>query len=99
MDAALSEVSRPCSKLHQTHRRNYGCTLFVQPFVQVSPASTNEPLLADASESLGSACVMNNDLDGMLEGAHRRALLDIAQVVMLRELAVNQVLDNLVPVD
>jgi hypothetical protein len=65
----------------------------------VNPASANEPLLADASESLGSACVMINDLAGMLEGTHRRTLLGIAQVVMLGELAVNQVLDNLVPVD
>ena len=65
----------------------------------VNPASANEPLLADASESLGSACVMINDLAGMLEGTQRRTLLGIAQVVMLGELAVNQVLDNLVPVD
>ncbi len=65
----------------------------------VNPASANEPLLADASESLGSACVMINDLAGMLEGTHRRTLLGIAQVVMLGELAVNQVLDNLVPVN
>jgi hypothetical protein len=55
--------------------------------------------MADASESLGSACVMINDLAGMLEGTHRRTLLGIAQVVMLGELAVNQVLDNLAPVD
>jgi hypothetical protein len=66
---------------------------------RVNPASTNEPLMADASESLGSACVMINDLAGMLEGTHRRTLLGIAQVVMLGELAVNQVLDNLAPVD
>jgi hypothetical protein len=32
----------------------------------------------------------------LLEGTHRRTLLGIAQVVMLGELAVNQLLDNLV---
>jgi hypothetical protein len=66
---------------------------------RVSPASTNEPLMADASENLTSACVMINDLAEMLEGTRRRTLLGIAQVVMLGELAVNQMLDDLVPVN
>ena len=34
----------------------------------------------------------------MLDGSQRKTLLGIAQVVMLGELAVNQVLDNVVPV-
>jgi hypothetical protein len=35
----------------------------------------------------------------LLEDTHRRTLLGIAQVVMLGELAVNQLLDNLVQVE
>jgi hypothetical protein len=58
----------------------------------VNSASANGSLFADASESLGSACVMIKDLAGILEATHRRTLLGIAQVVMLGELAVNQVL-------
>lgn len=49
----------------------------------VNLACANEPLLADAGKSLDSACVMINDLAGMLEGTHCRMLLGIAQVVML----------------
>lgn len=60
----------------------------------VNLACAKEPLLADASKSLDSACVIINDLTGMLEGTHCRMLLGIVQVVMLGELVVNQVLDN-----
>ncbi len=64
-----------------------------------NPKSSNEALLVDASETLGSANVMLSDFAALLEGTHRRTLLGIAQIVMLGELAVNQVLDNLVPTE
>lgn len=64
-----------------------------------NPKSSNESLLVDASETLGSANVMLNDFAALLEGTHRKTLLGIAQIVMLGELAVNQVLDNLVPTE
>ena len=40
---------------------------------------------------------MLGDLAALLEGTHRKALLGIAQVVMLGELAVNRALDNVDP--
>ncbi|WP_207867897.1 DUF6124 family protein [Pseudomonas sp. 58(2021)] len=64
-----------------------------------NPKSGNEALLVDASETLGSASVMLSDFAALLDGTHRKTLLGIAQVVMLGELAVNQVLDNLVPTE
>jgi hypothetical protein len=64
-----------------------------------NPKSDNESLLVDASETLGSANVMLNDFAALLEGTHRKTLLGIAQIVMLGELAVNQVLDSLVPTE
>jgi hypothetical protein len=71
-------------------------------------ASTNEPermflvnlkydtesLLANASESLGSATTMLSNFAALLDHSHRRTLLGITQVVMLGELAVNQALDQ-----
>ncbi|MDR6945789.1 hypothetical protein J2Y39_000369 [Pseudomonas sp. 2957] len=41
---------------------------------------------------------MPGDFAALLDGSQRKTLLGIAQVVMLGELAVNQVLDNVVPV-
>jgi len=41
---------------------------------------------------------MLGDFAALLDGSQRKTLLGIAQVVMLGELAVNQVLDNVVPV-
>ncbi|WP_426235647.1 DUF6124 family protein [Pseudomonas sp. TWP3-2] len=64
-----------------------------------NPKSSNEALLVDASETLGSANVMLSDFAALLQGTHRKTLLGIAQIVMLGELAVNQVLDNLVPTE
>jgi hypothetical protein len=46
----------------------------------VKPGSANVPLLADASESLGSACAKINDLAGMLEGTHRKTLLGLQEL-------------------
>ncbi len=63
----------------------------------VNPQADTESLLVNACESLASATVMLGDFAGLLEGPNRNTLLGIAQVVMLGELAVNQVLDNVVP--
>ncbi|MGY2443765.1 DUF6124 family protein, partial [Pseudomonas sp. SDO52101_S400] len=38
---------------------------------------------------------MANDFAGLVDGSQRHVLLGIAQLIMLGELAVNQVLDNL----
>jgi hypothetical protein len=45
-------------------------------------------------ETLGSATVMLNDFAALLEGSHRKTAQGIAQVVMVAEMAVNQVLDK-----
>jgi len=63
----------------------------------VNPQTDTESLLANACESLASATVMLGDFAGTLEGPGRNTVLGIAQVVMLGELAVNQVLDNVEP--
>ncbi|MEV4909253.1 hypothetical protein AB0N46_31975 [Streptomyces albidoflavus] len=80
---------------------------YLKPADQIM-ASTNEPermyfanskydtesLLANASETLGSASEMLMNFAAMLHTSHRKTALGIAQVVMLAELAVNQALDN-----
>jgi hypothetical protein len=63
----------------------------------INPQSDMETLLANASESLASATVLLGNFAGMLEGSNRNALLGIAQIVMLGELAVNRALDNAAP--
>ena len=63
----------------------------------VNPELNTETLLVHACESLASANVMANDLVDHLEGSSRNALLGIAQVIMLGELAVNRALDQLDP--
>jgi hypothetical protein len=65
---------------------------------KVNPSTDTESQLVNASESLGSASVMLGDFAALLDGSQLKTLLGIAQVVMLGELAVNQVLDNVVPV-
>nr|WP_315438441.1 hypothetical protein [uncultured Pseudomonas sp.] len=64
-----------------------------------NPDADSESLLADASESLGSATVMLNNHAALVQGTHRKTLQGIAQVVMVAEMAVNRVLDKLVPTD
>jgi len=64
-----------------------------------NPVSGPEPLLAAARETLGSATVMLNDFAALLQGSHRKTVQGIAQVVMVAEMAVNQVLDKLVPTE
>ena len=67
-------------------------TMFV-----IAPDINTETLLAHACESLASASIMASDLAGFLQIPHRNALLGIAQIIMLGELAVNRALDNLDP--
>jgi len=64
-----------------------------------NPEAGTESLLADASETLGSATVMLNNHAAQVEGTHRKTLQGIAQVVMVAEMAVNRVLDKLVPTE
>jgi len=66
---------------------------------QTNPASNSESLLVDAVETLGSANVMLHNFADLLQGPHRKTAQGIAQVVMLAELAVNRVLDKVVPTE
>ena len=59
-----------------------------------NPKYDTESLLANASETLGSASEMLINFAAGLGSSHRKTALGIAQVVMLGELAVNQALDN-----
>jgi hypothetical protein len=59
-----------------------------------NPKYNSESLLANASETLGSASEMLLNFAAMLDTPHRKTALGIAQVVMLGEIAVNQALDN-----
>jgi hypothetical protein len=64
-----------------------------------NPNADTESLLADASETLGSATVMLNNHAATVEGTHRKTVQGIAQVVMVAEMAVNRLLDRLVPTE
>jgi hypothetical protein len=61
----------------------------------VTADTKNEALLTDASETLASAKTIAQDVAHLLPAPQRRALLGIAQLIMLGELAVNRALDNL----
>ena len=63
----------------------------------VTADTKNEDLLTEASETLASAKTIAQDVAHLLPAAQRRALLGVAQLIMLGELAVNRVLDNLNP--
>ncbi|AWM92862.1 hypothetical protein DJ564_19690 [Pseudomonas sp. 31-12] len=63
----------------------------------IAPDVDDETLLVQACESMASASVMASDIAGLVEGSHRNTLLALQQVIMLGELAVNRMLDNLVP--
>ena len=65
-----------------------------EPMYFANSKYNTESLLANASETLGSATVMLNNFAAMLDNSHRKTALGIAQVVMLGELAVNQALDH-----
>ncbi|VVN93033.1 hypothetical protein PS718_02048 [Pseudomonas fluorescens] len=61
----------------------------------VTADNKNEELLIDASETLASAQTIAQNVASLLPASQRRALLGIAQLIMLGELAVNRALDNL----
>ena len=63
----------------------------------IAPDIDNQTLLEYACESLASANVMASDFARYLKGSQSNTLLGIQQSIILRELAVNRVLDNLVP--
>ncbi|MBP5949550.1 DUF6124 family protein [Pseudomonas iridis] len=65
-----------------------------EPMYLANPRYNTESLLANASETLGSATEMLNNFAASLPASHRKTALGIAQVVMLGELAVNQALDH-----
>ncbi|WP_415762752.1 DUF6124 family protein [Pseudomonas sp. CP4] len=91
-DRALDHYLKPTDTLKTTPYQTSSMFL-------ANPKIATEELLVNASESLGSASVMLSDVIGMVEGSARKTLQGIAQVVMLGELAVNQALDNVVPVE
>ena len=103
-DPASPPESLDSNKLHEAaeHSLNPGPCIMATPrkpgtmFI-VNPELNTETLLVHACESLASANVMANDLVDHLEGTSRNALLGIAQVIMLGELAVNRALDRLDP--
>ncbi|MFJ4194151.1 DUF6124 family protein [Pseudomonas sp. NPDC089534] len=68
-----------------------------EPMYLANPVYDTESLLANASESLGSASAMLNNFAAVLEPMHRKTAIGIAQLVMLGEVAVNQALDNVEP--
>ncbi len=61
----------------------------------VTADTKNEELLADASETLASAKTIAQDISSLLPAPQRRALLGVAQLIMLGEMAVNRMMDNL----
>jgi len=103
-DPASPYENLDSSKLHEAAERalNPGPHIMATPHKPstmffVNPELNTETLLVHACESLASANVMANDLVDHLEGTSRNALLGIAQVIMLGELAVNRALDQLDP--
>jgi len=88
-DRALNYYLNPAA-LKTTPRKP--STLF-----SISVDADHETLLASACESLASASVMMSDFAALMDGPQRNTLLGIQQVVMLGELAVNRMLDNVVP--
>ena len=61
----------------------------------VTADNKNEELLIDASETLASAQTIAQNIASLVPASQRRALVGIAQLIMLGELAVNRALDNL----
>ena len=87
-ERALDHHLNPAANIMATPRKPG--TMFI-----VNPELDTETLLAYACESLASANVMATDLVDHLQGTSRNALLGIAQVIMLGELAVNRALDRI----
>jgi len=88
-DRALNYYLNPAA-LKETPRKP--STLFM-----ITPGADNEALLVQACESFASASVMASNFANQMEGSQRNTMLGLQQVIMLGELAVNRVLDNLVP--
>ncbi|UDI95141.1 MULTISPECIES: DUF6124 family protein [unclassified Pseudomonas] len=86
-ERALDHYLTPQQRIMGSHTRH-------DPMYLANPAYNTESLLANASESLGSASEMLNNFAATLEPAHRKTAIGIAQLVMLSELAVNQALDH-----
>ncbi|MGF6206241.1 hypothetical protein HKK52_17020 [Pseudomonas sp. ADAK2] len=63
-------------------------------FYTIDAAVDDETLLVDASEALGSARKMVNDLVDLTDGERRHTMLVLHRVILMGELAVNRVLDN-----
>ena len=76
-----------------------GSTNEPEPMYLANPKYDTESLLANASETLGSATTMLNNFAALLDTSHRKTALGIAQIVMVAEMAVNRVLDRLVPTE
>jgi hypothetical protein len=60
----------------------------------IDPNTGSEEVLAYVCETLASAKAIAHEFAGLLPTPERTALLGIAQLIMLSELGVNQVLDN-----
>ena len=86
-ERALDHYLTPQQRIMGSHHKH-------DPMYLANPAYDTESLLANASESLGSASEMLNNFAATLEPAHRKTAIGIAQLVMLSELAVNQALDH-----
>ncbi|WP_239065521.1 DUF6124 family protein [Pseudomonas fluorescens] len=89
-ERALDHYLTPQQRIMGSHTQH-------DPMYFANPAYDTESLLANASESLGSASEMLNNFAATLEPAHRKTAIGIAQLVMLGSLAVNQALDNVEP--
>jgi hypothetical protein len=63
----------------------------------IAPNTDHETLLVNACESLASASVMLSNFAATVDGTQRNTVLGIQNSVMLGELAVNLMLDNVVP--
>ncbi|MDT3311591.1 hypothetical protein QZR14_09505 [Pseudomonas sp. rhizo66] len=104
-DATSPYESPDSKKLHEAAKRaldhylnpsnNPGSQRRRAPMYAVDTEYNSAELLANVSETLGSAKTIPLDFAGILPLSYRRILLGIAQLVMLSELAVNRVLDTL----
>ena len=85
-DRALSHYLGPAQIMASTNQP--------ERMYLANPKYNSESLLANASETLGSASEMLINFAATLDTSHRKTALGIAQVVMLGEIAVNQALDS-----
>lgn len=90
-DRALDHYLNPTTLL-KTNPPNKPGTVFV-----VAPNVNTEALLVQACDSMASASVMASDFAAVLEGAHRKTMMALQQIIMLGELAVNRMLDDVEP--